>query len=327
MSTRTRFSPRGRTLVVLVFFAVVAAPTSVRAAPDDDDASLVQYRERFKQGLDRYEASDIAGALSYWEPLYRDLGPLRGYRVGYNLARAYEVVGDTSRAAERYQSFLDEVKARRDAGKPLDDVASTDEAKASARLEEISRTRGRIRVAPTTPPESVRIDQTEPRLAGFVAYVAPGGHDVVFAAETTHAHREHVDVQAGQIVEVSAPKIDQPKIVDTSPDRHTTTWSDTLHRPFSPTWLWVFGIATLVVGGGATAGAYANAVVVHDHYASQPASLGPTQAQVDDYNGARSLAYASWAVPATLAVLTTVLTIWYAATTHHVKVPKLALAF
>jgi hypothetical protein len=91
--------------------------------------------------------------------------------------------------------------------------------------------------------------------------------------------------------------------------------------------VWVFGIATLVVGGGAAAGAYANAIVVHDHYASQPANLGPTSAQITDYNGARTLAYASWAVPATLAVLTTVLAVFYAATTHHVKVPKLALAF
>ena len=64
------------------------------ALAQDDDSDLAQYRERFKQGLDRYEANDVAGALSYWEPLYRDLGPARGYRIGYNLARAYEVFGD-----------------------------------------------------------------------------------------------------------------------------------------------------------------------------------------------------------------------------------------
>ena len=126
-------------------------------------------------------------------------------------------------------------------------------------------------------------------------------------------------MQAGQIVEVAAPKIEEPKIVDTIPEPPGTLWSDTLHRPFAPTWMWVVGIATLVVGGGATAGAYANAVVVHDHLRLSP-TLGPTQAQITDYNGARTLAYASWAVPATLAVLTTVLTVWYAATTPPIKV-------
>jgi hypothetical protein len=320
MSTRTRF--RAATLACAIGFTALGA----RAAPDadsQDDPALAQYRERFKQGLDRYEASDVAGALSYWEPLYRDLGPSRGYRVGYNLARAYEVVGDMTRAAERYQTFLDEVKDRRASGKPVDDDVAADETKARARLDDIARTRARIRVPPTSPPESVRVDQSEPRLAGFVAYVAPGGHDVVFAPGTSHAHEEHVDVRAGQLLEIVAPKIDEPKPF-TSP--RVTSWTDAVHRPFSPTWLWVAGIAT-IVGGGATAGAYANAIIVHDHYVSQPPSQGPTQAQVIDYENARTVAYASWAIPASFALVTTVLAVVYAARTHHVKVPELAFVF
>lgn len=320
MSTRIRFSAAFALGCCVAFASPIA-----RSAPDatEDDPSLAQYRERFKQGLDRYEANDVAGALSYWEPLYRDLGPSRGYRVGYNLARAYEVAVDLTRAAERYESFLEEVKERRASGKPVDDVVASDEAKARARIDEITRTRARIRIPPTSPPQSVRIDQTEPRLAGFVAYVAPGGHDVVFGPNTPRAHREHVDAQAGQLVEVAAPKIE-----DAPPPRApVTVWTDTLKHPFSSSWIWVAGTAAIFVGGGVTGGAYANAVATHDRYASQPASQGPTQAQVTDYQNSRTLAYASWAIPATLVVATVVLAVWYALGSRHLKVPRTALAF
>ena len=290
------------------------ADTASTSGEGEDDPELAQYRERFKQGLDRYEANDVAGALSYWEPLYRDLGPERGYRVGYNLARAYEVVGDLSRAAERYASFLDEVKKRRAAGKPIDDVVSADETKASDRLAAITRERGRIHVAPTAPPEAVRIDQSEPRLAGFVAYVAPGDHDVVFAPGSSHEKAMHVSVRAGGVVEVALPKTPEPPRV---------VWHELTKHPLGPAWLWSFGAATLVVGGGLTALAYGNALALHDGYAATR-----TQAQVNDYDAAKTLAYASWAAPATLAVVTIALVVWYAAGTKHLQVPTtLAVRF
>jgi hypothetical protein len=297
----------------------VLAFASRALAQDDNDADLAQYRERFKQGLDRYEANDVAGALSFWEPLYRDLGPTRGYRVGYNLARAYEVFGDATRAAERYQSFLDEVKARRKNGKTIDELASSDEAKANARLDELTKTRGRIHVAPTSPPESVRIDQSEPRFAGFVAYVAPGAHDVVFAPGASEQHIEHVTVQSGQLVDVALPQPKNPTI--TEPVFHETT-----RHPFSPTVLWIASVATVLVGAGVTGGAYANAFILHDHYAGQPPGV-LSKAQVADYDNARTFAYATWAVPATLAVTTAILFIWYAAGTKHVREPGIALRF
>jgi hypothetical protein len=307
MSILTRFSAA---LVVVAF-------ASRGLAQEDGDPDLAQYRERFKQGLDRYESNDVAGALSFWEPLYRDLGPARGYRVGYNLARAYEVFGDATRAAERYQSFLDEVKSRRRDGKTIDELATSDEAKATARLEDLTKTRGRIHVAPTSPPESVRIDQSEPRLAGFVAYVAPGAHDVVFAPGASSQHVEHVTVQSGQFVEVALPQ----KITIGAPAFH-----ETARHPFSPSVLWIASVATVLVGGGVTGGAYGNAMVLHDHYASQaPGVL--SNAQIADYNDARTFAYASWAVPATLLVTTAILFVWYAAGTKHVREPGIALAF
>jgi hypothetical protein len=274
---------------------------------DEDDPAVAPYRERFKQGLDRYDANDVAGALSFWEPLYRDLGPTRGYRVGYNLARAYEVFGDATRAAERYHGFLDELKQRRTAGKPVDALVEIDEQKATERLDDLGRTRGRIHIAATTPPESVRIDQSEPRLAGFVAYVAPGPHAIVFQPGSAEERTEHVEVQLGELIEVVPKQQTAPPPLKL---RETTT------HPFSSAWLWGGGVMTLVIGGGLTATAYANAVVLHDR--SLPT---PTPKEVSDYNGARTLAYVSWAAPATFAVITVILVAWYAVGTKHAKMP------
>ena len=134
MSTRIRFSA-AFALGCCVAFALSDARAR-RPTPTEDDPSLAQYRERFKQGLDRYEANDVAGALSYWEPLYRDLGPSRGYRVGLQPRARVRSRGDLTRAAERYESFLEEVKERRASGKPVDDVVASDEAKARARIDD-----------------------------------------------------------------------------------------------------------------------------------------------------------------------------------------------
>ncbi len=302
MWTRTRFD---RALVI----AIAMSAPAVAFAQEGDAPDIAAYRERFKQGLDRYEANDVAGALSFWEPLYRDLGPARGYRVGYNLARAYEVFGDATRAAERYQSFLDEVKQRRRDSKPVDALVEIDEQKATERLDELRRTRGRIHVAPTTPPQSVRINQSEARLAGFVAYVAPGAHDIVFQPGSPSERTEHIDVQSGQVVEVSQTE-------RATAETHPVLFRETTKPPFSSTWLWIGGAATVLVGGGITATAYANAVVLHDRSAPSP-----TPKEVSDYDGARTLAYVSWAAPAALVVVTTILVVWYTLGTKHTKMP------
>ena len=90
-------------------------------------------------------------------------------------------------------------------------------------------------------------------------------------------------------------------------------------RPFSSAWLWVAGVAT-VASGGITVAAYANAVSMHDAYA---APYPTTQTEVDRYHDARTLAYASWAVPALLATTTAVLVTWYLLGKKHIRVTGL----
>ncbi|HSQ63262.1 MAG TPA: hypothetical protein VLM85_08600 [Polyangiaceae bacterium] len=302
MWTQTRFD---RAVLAALALSLALPVTPARA---QEETNLAGYRERFKQGLDHYEEGDVAGALSFWEPLYRDLGPARGYRVGYNLARAYEVVGDATRAAERYESFLVEVAARQKAGEELGPLVAHDATQARARLDELAKTRGRIRVAGAIPPVSVRIDGDEPRISGFVAYVAPGSHDVVFAPGTADERHERVDAQAGEVVDVAPPEPPPLRPLTIAPPREALpATKDRVVHPFGVGWLWAAGAATLL-GGVFTAGAYANAVAIHDRYAPP---YPTTQTEVDAYDGARTLAYASWAVPAAFAVTTAVLVGWY----------------
>ena len=89
MWTRTRSSALGLALLLAL------APALARA---DDDA-MAPYRERFKAGFEKYRAGAYGEALSYWEPIYRELGPEQGYRLSWNLARAHEALGDATRAA------------------------------------------------------------------------------------------------------------------------------------------------------------------------------------------------------------------------------------
>jgi len=85
------------------------------AAPVNDDA-LAEYRERFKQGMDRYNQGAAAEAIGYWQPIYRELGEQKGYRLAYNLGVAYAELGDATKAAEHLQAFVTEVDARRARG-------------------------------------------------------------------------------------------------------------------------------------------------------------------------------------------------------------------
>src|SRR5882762_7447654 len=85
---------------VLATRGVFAAPAVL---PDDPFAA---YREQFKLGMDRYRAGALAEAIGFWEPIYRELGDEKGYRLAYDLGLAYQQLGDATHAAERLQAFL-----------------------------------------------------------------------------------------------------------------------------------------------------------------------------------------------------------------------------
>ena len=76
---------------------------TARAQPGDP---MAEYRERFRHGMDRYNARDFAYAIADWEPIYAKLGPEKGYRLAYDLGVAYQESGDPVRAVDRLQAFV-----------------------------------------------------------------------------------------------------------------------------------------------------------------------------------------------------------------------------
>src|SRR5262245_58582030 len=89
-------------------------PTSAGADPLDP------LRERFRVGFDQYRSGQYAEAIVTWEAIYRELGPEKGYRLAFNLARAYDAIGEGKAAAEHYDTYVAEVERRRAGGETLE---------------------------------------------------------------------------------------------------------------------------------------------------------------------------------------------------------------
>jgi hypothetical protein len=294
-----------------------AATSSSNAAPtSSQDEPLEQYRERFKQGMDRYRAGALTEAIGYWEPIYRELGDQKGYRLAYNLGVAYAELGDATRAAERLQSFLAETEARRTRGDELAPIVLKEEADARARVAVLAATKGRIQVEAGTPVRAVQIDAGEPRLAGFVAWVMPGEHVITFGPGTPEAQAERVTVQAGETVEVPPPPepnppqppTKNPRRIEPSPPPVVRQERD---RPFSFALVGLSG--TLAVAAGVTSVLLENqAFHLNDEYNSElQGTRTISQDHRSKYNSARTLAYGAVGTAAGLGVLTAALATWY----------------
>lgn len=261
------------------------------------------YRERFRVGYEKYAAGAVGEALQYWEPIYRELGPERGYRLSYDIARAYETLGDATRAAERFESFLGEAKARRERGEALEELVLREEAEAREHLDRLVHGYGRVRVAPTTPAETVRIDASEPRLAGFVAFVPPGRHTVTFAPGTKDEERREMDVAAGELVDV-APA---PKAVAPPPPPPPVREVHEAQRPYAAGWIFAAGGLALAsvlapVIAYSVAQSQLGAIRLEQQKpAEQQADAGAQIARINGYYAARTTAYATLAVPLVLA--------------------------
>ncbi len=296
MSIRRRSELAALALVASLFAAVPA-----RA----DSDPLDEWRDRFKAGMERYRAGAIAEALAYWEPIYRELGPTKGYRLSYNLGIAYMEFGDATRSAERFESFVVEVAARRSRGESLDPLVETEEIEARRRLTVLASTKGRIKVRVASQPVAVKVDDADARLAGFVAYVAPGRHSITFRAGTKDAKTRTLDVRIGEIIEIDPPPPpDEPKRVP--PGMHIVRVRE---RPFSP--------VVLFIGGGLTLATVALPIVTYNRAANlrrtYDASIDPGERNniENDYGSAKTLGYVSLAVPITLGVATAGLASWY----------------
>jgi hypothetical protein len=284
-------------------------------APED---SLAAYRERFKLGMDRYKAGALAEAIGYWEPIYRELGEQRGYRLGFNLGVAYQELGDATRAADRLQSFLAEVEARRGRGESLESIVDKEEADAQLRVAGLLATKGRIHVAAGGAPRGAVVDASEPRLAGFVAWVEPGDHTVTFGPGSPDMEAKSVHVHAGELVEVvpeapppASPLPPAPAIVLVPSTPAQALMRHETHHPFS----WA-----LIAVSGSFAAATAIAAVplenyawkLNDHSQNEYANTRTIpQQDRDRYTDARTWAYAVIGCATGFAAVTAGLAAWY----------------
>jgi hypothetical protein len=310
--------------VLLVFVFAFAFAFAGSAAADED--TLAPYRDRFRQGMEKYQAGSIAEAIGIWRAIYDEIGAERGYRLSFDLARAYEANFETSRAAERYQSFLEWVAKREAGGEVLDPIVLREKDEAEARLQDLNATSGRIHILVGGSSGFTQIDSADPRLGSFVAYVAPGTHIVVFGPHSDAEERRDVKVNAGEIIDVApAPHVDIPfpalsERVPVAQRPVTVVRRLEVAHPFSP--------VVLYVGLGATAASvivpaltYAHAYSLINTHNSTGTGLPERLVIESEYPAARTEAYASLALPITLGVVTTALIGYYfgGAKEHEVR--------
>jgi hypothetical protein len=307
--------------IALVAGVLLATPVA-RATPPPavSEDPLSDYRERFKQGMDRYKAGAFTEAIGYWEPIYRELGEQKGYRLAFNIGVAYQELGDATHAAEHLQSFLAQVDARRTHGETIPAIVQKEEQDARDRIAALTASKGRIRVDPGSPPRPVQVDAMEPHVSTFVAWVNPGEHTVTYAAGTPEVQQKSVDVRAGDVVDVSPPPPPPPPPAASTPPAPATTpaapppasppppvtRTETEH-PFSPVLVYVAGGLTLA-GAIVSVPLESHAWSLHDTYAAEkpiPAT------DVSSFDGARGLAYGAVGVTVGLGVLTAALATWY----------------
>lgn len=315
-----------------------AAPVALAADAEPRTAGvpadpLAAYRERFQQGMQRYRAGAMGDAIGYWEPVYRELGAQKGYRLAYDLGVAYAETGDVTRAAERLQAFLEEADAKASRGETVDAIVAKEQADARARIAGFLATRGRIRIDGTGVPVVVQVDSGEPRLAGFLAWVAPGAHAVTFAPGTKGGETRNIDVGAGELISLTPspssppPAAEQgasaeplpassPALPTASPERpatHTTrTRLDSPRtRPFSPAVIYASSGLTVVASVAAIA-LEARTFALRDRFLSERQAIGSiSQADRDTFGTTRSWAYGSVGGSIGLGALTAGLIAWY----------------
>lgn len=270
--------------------------------------------------MDRYRAGAVADAIAFWEPIYREMGAAKGYRLAYNLGVAYQEFGDATHAAERLESFLAEVEARRARKDTLEPIVAKEETEARARTATLAATKGRIRVAAGARAIAAQVDAGEPRVSGFVAYVTPGAHKITFGPGTSESTTQEITVRAGELVDVTPPPPVEPKTTTPAPSSdgnhgrllREPTPTKIVHEIDHP-----FHVAVIFVSGSLTAVSVVLPIVTYAHaanlrrtYASSTNPGEHTNIE-NDYGSAQATANLSLAVPVVLALTTASLAAWY----------------
>ncbi len=299
----------------LLYAALVFTPATALAqdAPPAQ-ASVEELRELARQALEKYNAGKVEDAIVDWQKVYEQSGRERGYRVAFNLARAYDELGDLPRAGEHYARYIREVGKRRAAGMKIEPNVAEQEDDAKKRLEELGPVTARI-VVKLTGPETIRIDGAVPYTENgtHVVYVNPG-HHVVRLGAGAEGTSKTISVAQGEQVEVEPPPPPPPPPPPTPPP--PPQYRTEIEHPYSKAILYVAGAVSLA-SIAVPIVFYSNTSTIADDYdaANTPEQrLRDPSAAIDlraDYQSARANAYASLAIPITLGAITLGLTAYY----------------
>lgn len=271
---------------------------------------LEGYRERFQQGLEQFRGGNVAGAVVIWESIRGEVNDETVYRLLYNLGKSYEILGDATRAVERYRAFVEQVDLHGQRER-LEMAVIEQRVDAATRIEELDRTRGRIRILPSVPPRPVQVDGGEPIVAGKTLYVAPGKHRVTIEPTTPNERRIELDLKAGEqsIVDPAPAPVPAPPVASSAkPASSAPAPRDP--RPFPP--------AVLAVAGGVTVASlivpfftYKHARGIYTEYNAEDTTIERRQQLVGEYTTARRTYALSWLVPGACLLATGGLTFWY----------------
>ncbi len=232
--------------------------------------------------MDHYKAGQLAEAIACWEPILRELGEAKGYRLAYDLGVVYAEAGDGPRAVERLQAFLVEVEARRGRGEAVPAIVRKEESDARARIAGLAAT-GRVVVpssesppaAPPPQPSATPSPAGSPPPSTASARAAPAATDAVLASTTPVSVRRETE------------------------------------HPFSPAFFAVSGALT-VAAGVAAVPLEIHAWDLHDRYAAEAQRGAPiASAERQSFSDARTWAYAGVGAALGMAALTAGLAAWY----------------
>lgn len=292
---------------IAVLFAVVSAiaiaSAPARAQPDANDAA-------FKVGLEQYNRGAYANAISTWETLITTLGETSGFKVLYNLGLAYEETGNVTKAIDRYRAFLAQCAARTGAEQRELAVRMTD---AKRRVTELEAAHGKVFVRPPSrgPLVLTRVNGGEPRTAGYTVWLAPGKHIIELFVGTDHVKKIDLPVDKGGSYEIdstpaeatppeSAPSaLPAARPASNAKEPQSSNDSDASARTVA-----IIGAGVSIASVALPISLYFVAKSKGDDARDLGAGHTGYPSALEDYNSARTVYLASYAVPIVLGALT-----------------------
>lgn len=211
--------------------SAASSPTPAPASPADAERA----KQYYALGAEAFAAQRNADAIRYFS-LASQIVP--SSKLRYNIALAYEEMGDTGRALAEYRAYL-----RQEQGsEQLADVAGRVSA-LEARLAELGVQQLSVLSAP--PGATVRVGEHAVGITPWSGELVPGRHQISLELAGHQAHRAEIELPASRATELRLELTPEPAVPE--------------EKPVPPAWrritplTWTF----LGVGAGALSGGIA----------------------------------------------------------------------